>query len=390
MTNTVMTESFCQFGSVYYEPLDLEQQHLACMQFSAQSKTIEQLYCFPHEVCIELISGLAVILLSARPGTETPSAFTIHHYLRLKPGVFFNVVPISAEASYSLITPESRFKQYPLLRPYTLQHTPVQFHILEIFDCYHSAEEPPCRFHKATHEYYELLYVTQGMLSVARADNAYALTAGDAILLGPDTKHPKLLQRERACSYLSVVFDMEIAKPYRLLGRIFHCTGGLRDALRRLTEDCATHTAHTRTLMICHMQEVLTHLLLFCDPEDEPTLSASSPTYQNDLLQQILTYMEERVTEPITIEEICHKFFLSRSSLQSLFKTHLNNSPKSYLLNIKLQKSKELIRENQHTISEIAELLGFSSIHYFSRLFKKYFEQSPSEYAKQVFQEEDA
>ena len=63
---------------------------------------------------------------------------------------------------------------------------------------------------------------------------------------------------------------------------------------------------------------------------------------------------------------------------------YLHNSPKSYLLNIKLQKSKELIRENQYTISEIADMLGFSSIHYFSRLFKKYFDLSPSEYAKEI------
>ena len=90
------------------------------------------------------------------------------------------------------------------------------------------------------------------------------------------------------------------------------------------------------------------------------------------------------VTEPITIEQICHKFFMSRTSLQALFKMYLHNSPKSYLLGIKLQKSKELIRENQYTISEIADMLGFSSIHYFSRLFKKYFELSPSEYAKEI------
>ena len=88
--------------------------------------------------------------------------------------------------------------------------------------------------------------------------------------------------------------------------------------------------------------------------------------------------------DKITIEEICHEFYLSRSSLQALFKTHLNSSPKNHLLNIKLQKSKELIRENQYTISEIAYMLGFSSIHYFSRLFKKNFNTTPSAYVKKI------
>ena len=137
--------------------------------------------------------------------------------------------------------------------------------------------------------------------------------------------------------------------------------------------------------MLCHLQEIITRLCLLCNElEEEHTFLSLNQNSQSDLLQQILAYMEEKVTEPITIEQICHKFFMSRTSLQALFKMYLHNSPKSYLLNIKLQKSKELIRENQHTISEIADMLGFSSIHYFSRLFKKYFDLSPSEYAKEV------
>ena len=114
------------------------------------------------------------------------------------------------------------------------------------------------------------------------------------------------------------------------------------------------------------------------------TLLTDSKSAQNDLLSEILAYMNKRLTEPLTIEDICHEFFISRSSLQALFKTHLNTSPKNYLLNIKLQKSKELIRENQYTISEIAYRLGFSSIHYFSRLFKKYFNTTPSDYARKA------
>lgn len=110
----------------------------------------------------------------------------------------------------------------------------------------------------------------------------------------------------------------------------------------------------------------------------------------NDLLSEILAFMNKHIAEPITIEEICHEFFISRSSLQALFKTHLNSSPKNYLLNIKLQKSKELIRQNQYTISEIAYMLGFSSIHYFSRLFKKYFNTTPSAYARKIAENQNS
>ena len=81
--------------------------------------------------------------------------------------------------------------------------------------------------------------------------------------------------------------------------------------------------------MLCYLQEVITQLMQLTDtllqPHSTPT---SQQNFQNDLLQQILAYMNKKVAEPMTVEEICHKFFISRSSLQSLFKDHLHTSPK--------------------------------------------------------------
>jgi YesN/AraC family two-component response regulator len=50
---------------------------------------------------------------------------------------------------------------------------------------------------------------------------------------------------------------------------------------------------------------------------------------------------------------------------------------------LKIKEAKRLIREGQMNFTEISEFLGFSSIHYFSKLFKKPTGKSPSEYAKQ-------
>ena len=142
--------------------------------------------------------------------------------------------------------------------------------------------------------------------------------------------------------------------------------------------------------MVCYLQEALLLLMQFYEKTSHEILLSDARLSMNDLLSEILAFMNKHIAEPITIEEICHEFFISRSSLQALFKTHLNSSPKNYLLNIKLQKSKELIRQNQYTISEIAYMLGFSSIHYFSRLFKKYFNTTPSAYARKIAENQNS
>ena len=107
--------------------------------------------------------------------------------------------------------------------------------------------------------------------------------------------------------------------------------------------------------------------------------------FQDELLEGIVDYINKMVCEPITVEGLCSKFSVSRSSLQTLFKNNLDTSPKKYINDLKLSKSKQLIKENKYTISEIAFMLGFNSIHYFSRAFTQHYEMSPSEYAQTVF-----
>ena len=76
---------------------------------------------------------------------------------------------------------------------------------------------------------------------------------------------------------------------------------------------------------------------------------------------------------------------MSRSSLQILFKENMDISPKKYINEMKLEKSRQMSCENKYTISEIALMLGFNSIHYFSRAFTQKYNMAPSEYSKSLY-----
>ena len=108
-------------------------------------------------------------------------------------------------------------------------------------------------------------------------------------------------------------------------------------------------------------------------------------TYENNLLNDILSYIDEHIYEKISITTLCNHFCISTSMLHSLFRKNMNNTAKNYINELKLNKSKELIKNSTHTLSEISEILGFSSIHYFSKKFKSYFNISPTEYSKSIY-----
>ncbi len=382
MTDKQTIEStFNFYGSFYDEPINIKKHSFTRQEISSTSKKLTQLFVFSSDVYIECPIGLAIILVASSPDMTDLKTFPVRHYIKLKKGIFFNLIPLATPLTWTLAAPCEELQTVPLPSPYTYQPVSVPLHVRRILDCWFTKQEKPCRLTKPLHKAYELVYVYEGTLNIELSSGSYSLQPHDLILYRSDQA---VMDIGENCSYLTAVFEINQRKSLHILNNTFHCTSELQQILWKLLIESSENSYYTRTLMVCYLQEALLLLMQFYEMISHKPLFADNNPARNDLLSEILSYMNKRITEPITIEEICHEFYISRSSLQALFKTHLNTSPKNYLLNIKLQKSKELIRQNQYTISEIAYMLGFSSIHYFSRLFKKYFNTTPSSYSRKI------
>ena len=172
-----------------------------------------------------------------------------------------------------------------------------------------------------------------------------------------------------------------------ICNKIFHCRKELYKSIRKFAKNISSEIPYSENLILNNFHEIIIRLFQYdyLDVDDAKLPTESQQHFQDEILERILAYINKMICSPINIEELCSKFAISRSSLQTLFKNNLNTSPKKYINDLKLSKSKELIKENKYTISEIAFMLGFNSIHYFSRAFTQHYEISPSEYAQTVF-----
>ena len=138
-------------------------------------------------------------------------------------------------------------------------------------------------------------------------------------------------------------------------------------------------------LAILYLKEVIILLHQFDHKEEvDAGINPMQQHYEHTLLNEILVYINNNICSAFTVEDLCIKFSVSRSSLQNLFRTNLHISPKQYISNLKLNHAKLLIQEHNRTISEISDMLGFTSIHYFSRKFKKQYGLSPTDYSKSI------
>ena len=80
------------------------------------------------------------------------------------------------------------------------------------------------------------------------------------------------------------------------------------------------------------------------------------------------------------LSRISSEFHISEGYVSSIFKEQSNVNFGDYVENIRINKACQLLKENEHTISEISEFVGYNSVQSFRRAFKRVMGISPKEY----------
>ena len=94
----------------------------------------------------------------------------------------------------------------------------------------------------------------------------------------------------------------------------------------------------------------------------------------------MLRYMENNLDKRITLNGLAKLAAANPNYLCRIFKEKYGIAPIQYLNNLRLKKAKELLAFSELNVTQIADILGFRTIHYFSRFFKDIENMSPLEY----------
>jgi len=100
-------------------------------------------------------------------------------------------------------------------------------------------------------------------------------------------------------------------------------------------------------------------------------------------LERLQKIAEENLAEEdFQVEELCKQVGMSQRQLHRKLGALLDHSPKSYLRQLRLDRAKQLLEKNAGTVSEIAFQVGYGNVSAFSRAFREFFGNSPSEILK--------
>lgn len=102
----------------------------------------------------------------------------------------------------------------------------------------------------------------------------------------------------------------------------------------------------------------------------------------NQYISKAIQLMHEYYNTNISINDTCNHIYLSPCHFKRVFKEYTGQTPHRYLMEIRYEKAKELLRREEKSIEDIARMCGFVNSGHFSVVFKRYSKMSPSEYRK--------
>ena len=152
-----------------------------------------------------------------------------------------------------------------------------------------------------------------------------------------------------------------------------------------LTKPFSAKLLHSRINNLLETRKKIASLLALADiqPKQESAVSSLNKL-DNEFLQKITQIIEENLEmEKMDIAFIADKMCMSHSTLYRKIKGLTDMSANEFIRKVKMRKGVELLMSGQYTISEIAYMIGFSSVAYFRQCFKDEYGMSPSDYVKQ-------
>lgn len=229
------------------------------------------------------------------------------------------------------------------------------------------------------HDFWEMVYVESGKLTVAEDENVYELSTGQAIFHAPMEFHRFWAKKTEPPTVFKIIsFCLETNIEHNLSDGVFSLNGSLAEKFENAYAQIDNSFDHieaiSKKLNNNPIEEIIAikMLELFL----LSVIFESSPEYQKDATlsarrySEIINFMNANICENILLEDISKGTHVSASYIKKLFKIYAGCGVMHYFTRLKIIHSLKLIKQGM-SVKEISEKLSFSSPNYFSSVFKR-------------------
>lgn len=255
------------------------------------------------------------------------------------------------------------------------------------------------------HDFWEMVYVDSGKINAIVDGIDCELSQGQAIFHKPMELHSHISNKKDSNNLLVVsftchselmdyfnkkIFFLENSSKKLLSLFMNEAKNALEEIPNRYENKSSLDFSNSKLGSVQLMQCYLTEFLFSLIRSNESAVTTihhtadSRKIAENSIVYSIENYLKNNIYSSLTLQDICDEFLISKTYLCRIFKSALGKSPIDYFIELKIKEARKLIREDEFNMSQIADILGYSSVHHFSRMFKRITGFSPMTYKKSI------
>lgn len=231
------------------------------------------------------------------------------------------------------------------------------------------------------HDFWELMYIGAGHGVVTFDGGTEPVGFGkyDIVLVQPGEPHRVSLRGTEDLEMLYVGFSMRFDPGFRFAERIPRIL--FPHARPHIVKDMLAHVLeHMKAERMDSVAAVCS--ILYSLAVIIQSIAGDDPTQGErvEAVEKAKAYLEQNIHRPVSVREMAGHVNLCERYCSTLFRESVGVTPKQYHTSLRMTMAAELLkdRDDPHNVSEIADIMGFSSVHHFSRKFKQYFGRSPT------------
>ncbi len=386
MFNKTTSAQITKYYQIFNELTDDTISTLNVTTKNIRHQNINRFFQFDKPTYIKCTKGIVMMALANEDNPDQIDFYVVHRVVKINKRVLYNFVSLTKSSTLVIYSePGTKRNIIHLDKEIKIPKIIPTFSINQVYAYYLQVKGSAYFFSGEKHNYWELTYVDTGQLKTTINGITHELNDKDLIIYGPNQFHNQFIDNDRVCSYLTVMFEMNPEHYSTIVNRKFHVNRHLHPIMQKIMKATTNETLLGEQLLLVYLKELILELYQYDYVDAQMITTPAQQRFEDEMLNEIIVFINENLSEPLTVEAICQKYAISRSTLQALFKKNMNVGPKHFINERKLAQSKLLIKENKYTLSEVSEMLSYTSIHYFSRTFKKRFGITPSEYAKSIY-----
>lgn len=256
--------------------------------------------------------------------------------------------------------------------------------IREIFYLIHKEKGPQYTISKHQDISHEIIYVDYGKMLLNLNGVNILLKSGDCVFIAGKTPHQFKSITDTPFDFLNIAYSGILPKLYS--NSKLTLSSQVRNIFDTLKREAQVKMPFYKEIVACLLTEIIYRIERECKigEKNQPLAPRNQEKHWAEIVRRALTIIKNEYNRNLSLADLSLTTGISSSHLRLLLKRETRENFSSHLQRTRIEAAKKMLLETPFSITEVSEKVGYKSIPFFFKTFKKITGMTPAEYARSL------